>query len=159
MQRCCLHSERLRSLQSTTTTSSTTTTTKTTTTAAAITTSQHLRRRSMNSDPLVSQFEDASLRLHLNAVPDRLPCRQNEFHNIFTFLKNAISGDGVGNGMYVCGMPGTGKTATVLEVVRKLQSMQSSNGYVGVVVVVTAAAAAAAAASAAAIVVVVACCC
>lgn len=58
--------------------------------------------------------------LHVSAVPQSLPCRETEFHNIESFIERKIL-DGCGGCMYVSGVPGTGKTATVTEVIRTLQ--------------------------------------
>lgn len=58
--------------------------------------------------------------LHVSAVPKSLPCREQEFHNIEAFIENKIL-DECGGCMYVSGVPGTGKTATVSEVIRVLQ--------------------------------------
>ncbi|XP_049810409.1 origin recognition complex subunit 1 [Schistocerca nitens] len=62
----------------------------------------------------------AMSRLHVSSVPRRLPCRETEFDNIYRFVKSRLS-DGVGGCMYISGVPGTGKTATVRSVMRELQ--------------------------------------
>lgn len=58
-------------------------------------------------------------------VPETLPCRDAEKEKVKRFLEDAIkeSADGVHGGsrcLYISGVPGTGKTATVREVVRTL---------------------------------------
>uniref|UniRef100_A0A1A9X3S8 Origin recognition complex subunit 1 n=1 Tax=Glossina brevipalpis TaxID=37001 RepID=A0A1A9X3S8_9MUSC len=58
--------------------------------------------------------------LHVSAVPLSLPCREKEFENIYTFLEDKIK-DQCGGCMYISGVPGTGKTATVTGVIRALQ--------------------------------------
>ena len=58
--------------------------------------------------------------LQLSAVPHSLPCRENERRRIYTYLRNAISTGGRQSTLYVSGLPGTGKTATLMEVVRIL---------------------------------------
>ncbi|KAF0287610.1 Origin recognition complex subunit 1 [Amphibalanus amphitrite] len=65
-------------------------------------------------------LERARSRLHVAAVPEALPCRENEFLDIYTFVEARLM-DGTGGCMYVSGVPGTGKTATMREVVRSLQ--------------------------------------
>ncbi|XP_043226744.1 origin recognition complex subunit 1-like [Amphibalanus amphitrite] len=65
-------------------------------------------------------LERARSRLHVAAVPEALPCRENEFLDIYTFVEARLL-DGTGGCMYVSGVPGTGKTATMREVVRSLQ--------------------------------------
>ncbi|TMS20255.1 Origin recognition complex subunit 1 [Larimichthys crocea] len=49
-----------------------------------------------------------------------LPCREQEFQDIYSFVESKII-DGTGGCMYISGVPGTGKTATVHEVMRCLQ--------------------------------------
>lgn len=60
-------------------------------------------------------------RLHVSAVPDSLPCRESEFQSIHSFVKDKIN-DACGGCIYISGVPGTGKTATVTQVVHKLQA-------------------------------------
>ncbi|XP_055077168.1 origin recognition complex subunit 1 isoform X2 [Periophthalmus magnuspinnatus] len=66
-------------------------------------------------------LEEARARLHVSSVPESLPCREQEFQDIYSFVESKII-DGTGGCMYISGVPGTGKTATVQEVVRSLQS-------------------------------------
>ncbi|KAK6639156.1 hypothetical protein RUM43_007426 [Polyplax serrata] len=65
-------------------------------------------------------LEKARLSLHVAAIPEGLPCREKEYNNIYTFLKNKLW-DGIGGCMYISGVPGTGKTATVTQAIRNLQ--------------------------------------
>nr|XP_006126462.1 origin recognition complex subunit 1 isoform X1 [Pelodiscus sinensis] len=65
-------------------------------------------------------LEEARLRLHVSAIPDSLPCREEEFQDIYNFVESKLI-DGTGGCMYISGVPGTGKTATVHEVIRCLQ--------------------------------------
>ncbi|KAJ1992431.1 Origin recognition complex, subunit 1 [Dimargaris cristalligena] len=57
--------------------------------------------------------------LHVSAVPDSLPGREGEFQDILGHLETAIR-DKVGTCIYISGVPGTGKTATVREVIEHL---------------------------------------
>ena len=66
-----------------------------------------------------SPYKLAQANLHVSAVPSSLPCREDEFNQILEYLEVAID-DGTGACIYVSGVPGTGKTATVREVVRAL---------------------------------------
>ncbi|NXC31967.1 ORC1 protein, partial [Campylorhamphus procurvoides] len=77
-------------------------------------------RRSHAAQKPASVLEEARLRLHVSAVPESLPCREEEFHDIYNFVESKLI-DGTGGCMYISGVPGTGKTATVHEVVRCLQ--------------------------------------
>ena len=67
-----------------------------------------------------SPFQLARTRLHVSAVPTSLPCREGEFSLVYSNLEAAIS-DGAGNCIYISGTPGTGKTATVREVIGRLE--------------------------------------
>ena len=72
------------------------------------------RRRNMTpriparSIPLpknITSLEEAQLRLHVAAVPDSLPCREDEFAEILSFTEGKIF-DGTGGCMYISGVPG-----------------------------------------------------
>ncbi|KAM6962432.1 origin recognition complex subunit 1 [Aplochiton taeniatus] len=67
-----------------------------------------------------SVLEEARARLHVSSVPESLPCREQEFQDIYNFVESKVM-DGTGGCMYISGVPGTGKTATVHEVIRCLQ--------------------------------------
>jgi len=69
-----------------------------------------------SSDPMT----EAQQRLHVSAVPDSLPCREEEFAEIFGYVESKLN-EGVGGCYYISGVPGTGKTATVMEVMRYLE--------------------------------------
>ena len=45
-----------------------------------------------------------------------MPCRENQFSDIYTFIETHIKNQ-TGGCMYVCGVPGTGKTLTVRQVI------------------------------------------
>jgi origin recognition complex subunit 1 len=66
-----------------------------------------------------SPYAHARTTLHVSAVPDSLPCRSHEFSTVYSHLHSAII-DGSGACIYISGTPGTGKTATVREVVASL---------------------------------------
>ncbi|KAF5641880.1 origin recognition complex subunit 1 [Fusarium sp. NRRL 52700] len=73
-----------------------------------------------------SPFQIARSRLHVSSVPNSLPCREGEFSLVYSHLEAAIS-DGTGNCIYISGTPGTGKTATVREVVSRLEEAVGSD--------------------------------
>ncbi|CAO3631418.1 unnamed protein product [Cunninghamella blakesleeana] len=75
-------------------------------------------RKVDNQSEALTAYELARERLHVSAVPDSLPCRENEFEEISSYVESALE---EGTGTYISGVPGTGKTATVLEVMRGLQ--------------------------------------
>ena len=66
-----------------------------------------------------SPFQIARAQLHVASVPATLPCRETEFAVVYSHLEAAIT-DGSGACIYISGTPGTGKTATVREVVSRL---------------------------------------
>ncbi|XP_037781612.1 LOW QUALITY PROTEIN: origin recognition complex subunit 1-like [Penaeus monodon] len=75
-------------------------------------------------------LEKARENLHVSAVPESLPCRENEFQEIYSFVEGKLF-DGTGGCMYISGVPGTGKTATVREVVRLLQECSQGGDLPG----------------------------
>ncbi|KAM9283080.1 origin recognition complex subunit 1 isoform 3-T3 [Morus bassanus] len=77
-------------------------------------------RRNCEAQKPASILEEARLRLHVSAIPESLPCREEEFQDIYNFVESKLI-DGTGGCMYISGVPGTGKTATVHEVIRCLQ--------------------------------------
>uniref|UniRef100_A0AAQ5ZLH5 Origin recognition complex subunit 1 n=1 Tax=Amphiprion ocellaris TaxID=80972 RepID=A0AAQ5ZLH5_AMPOC len=76
--------------------------------------------RSLPTRQPANILEEARARLHVSSVPESLPCREQEFQDIYSFVESKII-DGTGGCMYISGVPGTGKTATVHEVMRCLQ--------------------------------------
>ncbi|XP_062974400.1 origin recognition complex subunit 1 [Elgaria multicarinata webbii] len=79
-----------------------------------------IRSRNQIAQKPVSVLEKARIRLHVSAVPESLPCREKEFQDIYNFIESKLI-DGTGGCMYISGVPGTGKTATVHEAIRSLQ--------------------------------------
>ncbi|ORX48224.1 P-loop containing nucleoside triphosphate hydrolase protein [Hesseltinella vesiculosa] len=83
-------------------------------------------RKVTRSDATLTAYELARERLHVSAVPDSLPCREEEFEEISSYLESALI-EGTGTCVYISGVPGTGKTATVLEVIRGMQHRSEEN--------------------------------
>ncbi|RYP38954.1 hypothetical protein DL767_002393 [Monosporascus sp. MG133] len=73
-----------------------------------------------------SPFQIARAQLHVASVPPSLPCRESEFSSVYAHLEAAIT-DGSGACIYISGTPGTGKTATVREVVSRLDEAVRSD--------------------------------
>ncbi|KAI5920764.1 ATPase [Camillea tinctor] len=73
-----------------------------------------------------SPFQIARAQLHVASVPTSLPCRESEFSVVYSHLEAAIT-DGSGACIYISGTPGTGKTATVREVVSRLDDAVRSD--------------------------------
>ncbi|XP_076326086.1 origin recognition complex subunit 1 isoform X4 [Tachypleus tridentatus] len=76
---------------------------------------------SLSDNPL----ELARVKLHVSAVPEYLPCREYEFSDIYSFIEGKLF-DESGGCMYISGVPGTGKTATVREVIKHLTEARDS---------------------------------
>ncbi|WFC98319.1 Origin recognition complex, subunit 1 [Malassezia yamatoensis] len=68
----------------------------------------------------LSAHERARRLLHVGATPEALPCRHQQFETIVDSTMDAIRA-GTGGCLYVYGVPGTGKTATVREAIRTLK--------------------------------------
>ncbi|XP_057777524.1 origin of replication complex subunit 1-like [Salvia miltiorrhiza] len=70
-----------------------------------------------------TDLEKAKSKLLLATLPKSLPCRDREMDEITTFIKGAICDEQcLGRCLYVHGVPGTGKTMSVLAVMRNLKS-------------------------------------
>ncbi|RPA91008.1 P-loop containing nucleoside triphosphate hydrolase protein, partial [Choiromyces venosus 120613-1] len=69
---------------------------------------------------LSTPYALARHRLHVSTLPPSLPCREAEFSEVYSHLSAAIA-EGTGSCIYISGTPGTGKTATVREVITQLQ--------------------------------------
>ncbi|KAF1817312.1 P-loop containing nucleoside triphosphate hydrolase protein [Eremomyces bilateralis CBS 781.70] len=80
-----------------------------------------LGTRVLSPHVLSSPFQLARNQLHVSSVPASLPCREEEFAEVYTHLEKAIT-EGTGSCIYIAGTPGTGKTATVREVVAQLNA-------------------------------------
>ncbi|TVY37714.1 Origin recognition complex subunit [Lachnellula subtilissima] len=81
-----------------------------------------LGTRVLDADHVYSSpFQTARSRLHVSSVPTSLPCREDEFASVYSHLEAAIY-EGTGACIYISGTPGTGKTATVREVVAQLNA-------------------------------------
>jgi origin recognition complex subunit 1 len=84
-----------------------------------------LGTRILSPHALSSPYQLARNQLHVSSVPASLPCREEEFAEVYTQLEKAIT-DGAGSCIYIAGTPGTGKTATVREVVAQLNAAVSA---------------------------------
>jgi len=61
-------------------------------------------------NPIV--FDEARNRLHVSNAPESLPCREAEFTEVELHVETNLK-EGTGSCIYLSGVPGTGKTATV----------------------------------------------
>lgn len=60
-------------------------------------------------------FADAKRRLHTSEVPKKLLKRENEYKEIYDFVLEGVKNK-ISQALYISGVPGTGKTASVLKV-------------------------------------------
>ncbi|KAL7422761.1 Origin recognition complex, subunit 1 [Cryptotrichosporon argae] len=65
-------------------------------------------------------YERALRLLHVGATPESLPCREEEFVDVLGRVEEGVESGG-GGCLYIAGVPGTGKTATVHAVVKELK--------------------------------------
>uniref|UniRef100_A0A0A0LED3 Origin recognition complex subunit 1 n=1 Tax=Cucumis sativus TaxID=3659 RepID=A0A0A0LED3_CUCSA len=70
-----------------------------------------------------TELERAKATLMLASLPKSLPCRNKEIEEITTFVESALCDDQcLGRCLYIYGVPGTGKTMSVLSVMRNLRA-------------------------------------
>ncbi|OEH78051.1 AAA family protein [Cyclospora cayetanensis] len=72
-------------------------------------------------DAGLTPVQRAIRRLQLDSVPATLPCRMAEFQKVRQTILTGIKQQQGGELLYISGLPGTGKTATVQSVLRSLQ--------------------------------------
>ncbi|KAI9727507.1 MAG: Origin recognition complex, subunit 1 [Chrysothrix sp. TS-e1954] len=77
------------------------------------------KHTSTQNSPFQTPHSIARSNLHVSAVPAALPCREAEFDSICSTLASHITSSS-GTCVYISGTPGTGKTATVREVIAQL---------------------------------------
>ncbi|KAL7278893.1 hypothetical protein ACG7TL_006724 [Trametes sanguinea] len=77
---------------------------------------------SLGSDPWLRAMHV----LHVAARPGALPCREAEYGRVLRAVEELLE-EGSGGCIYISGVPGTGKTATVHAVVRELKRMAEQN--------------------------------
>ncbi|CAO1622678.1 unnamed protein product [Parajaminaea phylloscopi] len=68
----------------------------------------------------MTPLERAKRLLHVSTTPSRLPCRTKQAEELLCLLEDSLD-SGIGSCIYVSGVPGTGKTATVRGVISQLQ--------------------------------------
>ncbi|EFJ47339.1 origin recognition complex subunit 1 [Volvox carteri f. nagariensis] len=77
----------------------------------------------------VGQLAAARRALALNNCSGGLPCRENEKQALRRFIGQAVEEGGDSPGvLYICGVPGTGKTACVMEVLGGVRAAAQSSG-------------------------------
>merc|ERR1712154_155470 len=79
------------------------------------------KRKRDRKTTIEESLRDASRALMLCSVPQSLPCREREHDEIEDFMRRQLINNGNGSGLYISGMPGTGKTATVRNIAKELK--------------------------------------
>ena len=74
----------------------------------------------------IDRYSVALRQLHISVIPDSLPCRTEHKEQIENYIKKQINASmnndkNIDPPMYISGMPGTGKTATVLASIMSLK--------------------------------------
>lgn len=75
----------------------------------------------------------ASRALSLATIPEYMPCREEQQEQIEDFMRNAIASSSsssrnkAGKCLYISGIPGTGKTACVMDIVRNMTQSGNRN--------------------------------
>ena len=82
------------------------------------------KKRSVTSEAFIELRE----KLHTSTRINLLPCREEQFEELYLNLENAVM-EGVGCCLYVSGTPGVGKTATIREAIASLRD-NVEQGYV-----------------------------
>lgn len=80
-----------------------------------------------NGDQPALQKFKSSLEASAEASKRSLPCREEQFDQLYLSIEAAIQSE-TGTCVYISGTPGTGKTATVREVIRQLSKQFNKNG-------------------------------
>ncbi|EGR34830.1 origin recognition complex 1 protein, putative [Ichthyophthirius multifiliis] len=74
--------------------------------------------------PLEDNFDLAIQMLQEYSLPEQIPCRDYEKKQIQEFIDQGLQNNGQTNCLYISGVPGIGKTASFLEVIRNIQKKE-----------------------------------
>uniref|UniRef100_A0A0N4ZEY8 Origin recognition complex subunit 1 n=1 Tax=Parastrongyloides trichosuri TaxID=131310 RepID=A0A0N4ZEY8_PARTI len=72
-----------------------------------------------------NEFDILLKQLHTSNIPNQLVCREEEIKKIKAFVKSAISPTSTSSAMYISGVPGAGKTASTIQVIKEAQKSKS----------------------------------
>ncbi|ODQ78885.1 hypothetical protein BABINDRAFT_162552 [Babjeviella inositovora NRRL Y-12698] len=78
-------------------------------------------------NPSDATFKEIKAKLHTSLKLRSLPCREDEFTQLYVTIEGAIN-TATGCCLYVSGTPGVGKTATVREVIGNLEELVAQGG-------------------------------
>ncbi len=76
-------------------------------------------------DTLLKKIDDAVLKLQEYTVPDKIPCRESEKEVVRSFVQEGLANEGLSHCLYISGVPGIGKTISVLEVLKQIREEQN----------------------------------
>ncbi|KAI5955613.1 ORC1 [Candida jiufengensis] len=77
-------------------------------------------------DPTSEAFKEIKARLHTSQKLNALPGREDEFSMIYASLESAVNEE-TGCCIYISGVPGMGKTATIKDVVHQMKELVTEN--------------------------------
>lgn len=86
-----------------------------------------MKNKTQAIDTSSEAFKQLKEKLHTSTRIDSLPCREDEFTTLLMTLETAIREE-TGCSIYVSGTPGTGKTATIREVIASLKEIVTYEG-------------------------------
>ena len=69
-----------------------------------------------------TDYDEESIKSFSEARLEYLPCRKEEQDTIYNYIKKGLQTHGNYNSLYIAGMPGTGKTASVKTIINILES-------------------------------------
>lgn len=77
--------------------------------------------------PVCLYYQNVLLQLNEYALPKDIPCRVEEKQTISEFIEEGLRKKGKSSTLYISGVPGTGKTATFMEVIKEQQSINGKD--------------------------------
>ena len=77
----------------------------------------------------MERLEIATERMDATCIPHELPWRNHEKKCIKEFIITSLESGGSQTSLYISGMPGTGKTATTIEIINELKKDKNLPGF------------------------------
>lgn len=87
------------------------------------------RKKQANKEKSGDKFVDALSCLQESWLPKQLLCRDSEKETIRDFILEGIENKGQAQSLYISGVPGLGKTACLMEVIRELQEKKTEFSF------------------------------
>ena len=76
-----------------------------------------------------SKLDLAKTKMELSWIPQELPWREREKEYIKGYISNALDSEWSSTSLYISGMPGTGKTATTLEIINTIKTLRKDKPF------------------------------